>query len=196
MNLSSEHRLLAFLAAVAALGGGVRLARAGRAAASEVGAPQPALEHQIAAADSAAHAGRAHAARPPESHASQDTLHRRRTSRRDTSAARRDSAAHAAPNTGTGILDRRGYVGRRLDLDVATAAQIDSLPGVTPTMAKRIAADRMAHGPFLNMDGLRRVEGAGPGFEKAIDSLVTFTGTIVPPNPNDTVIAHRRNARL
>jgi hypothetical protein len=90
------------------------------------------------------------------------------------------------------ILDRPGSVGRRLDLDVATAAQIDSLPGVTPMMARRIVADRMRRGPFLGLDGLRRVSGAGPRFVQRIDSLVTFSGVFRTGTPADTVIPKRR----
>lgn len=76
----------------------------------------------------------------------------------------------------------------RLDLDVATATQIDSLPGVGPSLAKKIAADRMAHGPFLSLSGLRRVKGVTPRVLVRIDTLVRFSGTIVSANPNDSVI--------
>jgi len=92
-------------------------------------------------------------------------------------------------------LERTGYVGRRLDLDVATAAQIDSLPGVSPAVAKRILADRRARGPFLSMNGLRRVSGIGPAFVARIDSLVTFSGTVVQPTYADTVIPRAKRAR-
>lgn len=95
----------------------------------------------------------------------------------------------------TGSLDRRGYVGNRLDLDIATAAQIDSLPGITPTIAKRIAADRMKRGPFLDLDGLRRVSGIGPTLIKRLDSLVTFSGVYTQGVPGDSMIAPRRRAK-
>lgn len=88
-------------------------------------------------------------------------------------------------------MDRVGYVNGKLDLDVATAAQIDSLPGVTPMMAKRIALDRMRRGPFLSLDGLKRVAGAGPRFIQQIDSVVTFSGTFRWAEPSDTVIPKR-----
>jgi hypothetical protein len=91
--------------------------------------------------------------------------------------------------------DRRGYVGGKLDLDVATAAQVDSLPGVTPTIARRIVADRMMRGPFMSKDGLRRVFGVGPALVQQLDSLVTFSGTFVPSSPADTVIKPRKRPR-
>jgi competence protein ComEA len=86
-------------------------------------------------------------------------------------------------------------VGNRLDLDIATAAQIDSLPGVTPLMARRIVTDRMSRGPFLSADGLRRVVGVGSKFLKGIDTLITFSGTFVQASPSDTIIPKRRRGR-
>ena len=80
-------------------------------------------------------------------------------------------------------------------MDVATAAQIDSLPGVTPLMARRIVADRMARGPFTTVDALRRVSGVGPGFLRKIDTLITFSGTFVQSSVSDTIIPKRRRGR-
>ena len=93
------------------------------------------------------------------------------------------------------MLDRPGYIGKKLDLDVATAAQIDSLPGVTPLMARRIVGDRVRRGPFLSMTGLQRVSGVGRGFIQKIDTLVTFSGTYAFPSPGDTVIKPRKRKR-
>lgn len=99
----------------------------------------------------------------------------------------------------TSSIPGRGYLSDKLDLDVATAAQLDSLPGVTPTMAKRIVADRMRRGPFLNRGGLRRVAGVHRSFLAKIDSLITFSGTIARPEVADTIILHPvapRNKRV
>lgn len=178
MSIPSDHKALIFIGAVAVLGAAVRVIRA---ATSEAGSPlQPALEHQIQASDSAARAGQGKG--------------RGRSSRRP---SRRDQAGRAAVDTASRIrpaplLDRPGYIGSRLDLDVATAAQIDSLPGVTPTMARRIVRDRMTHGPFLSLDGLRRVSGAGPRFVERLDTLVTFSGVFRTGAPDDTVIPKRK----
>ncbi|HVX41064.1 MAG TPA: helix-hairpin-helix domain-containing protein [Gemmatimonadaceae bacterium] len=182
MSISSEHKALIFVGVVAVLGGGVRLARARRPDA--VPGAQPALEHQIAASDSA----------------------KKAKSKRSRSAARRplrsnsDSAMSAAGGSKRaardhGLLDRPGYVGGKLDLDVATAPQVDSLPGVSSAMARRIVADRMQRGPFLSIDGLRRVPGAGPTFIARIDSLVMFSGSVRQPSPTDSVIPPRRRAK-
>ncbi|MFI6443573.1 helix-hairpin-helix domain-containing protein [Kitasatospora sp. NPDC050543] len=46
-------------------------------------------------------------------------------------------------------------------LNHATLEQLDSLPGVGPTLAQRILAYRDAHGPFRSLDQLREVSGIG-----------------------------------
>jgi hypothetical protein len=116
---------------------------------------------------------------------------------RDDSSAVPSASAGRAPfrPAPSGLLDRRGYVGKRLDLDVATAAQIDSLPGVSPLMARRIVEDRLRRGPFLSMNGLQRVSGVGHQFMQKIDTLVTFSGTYAFPSPSDTVIKSRKRKR-
>lgn len=180
MSIPSEHKALIFIGAVAVLGAAVRVTRA--AVGGDGESSQPALQHQIQASDSSARAGRA---RTRGRSASSKSADKRPAG---PAAAPRDARPRPSP-----LLDRPGYVGSRLDLDVATAAQIDSLPGVTPLMARRIVAERMAHGPFLTLDGLRRVVGAGPRFVQRLDPLVTFSGIFRPATPSDTVIPKRRS---
>jgi len=50
----------------------------------------------------------------------------------------------------------------RLDPDHASAAEWERLPGIGPSLASRIVADRSAHGPFGSAEGLLRVRGIGP----------------------------------
>jgi hypothetical protein len=56
-------------------------------------------------------------------------------------------------------------------------------------MARRIVIDRTARGPFVTRDGFRRVTGVGPGLLSKIDSLITFSGIVVQPDPTDTLLA-------
>lgn len=48
-----------------------------------------------------------------------------------------------------------------INLNAATVEQLDSLPGVGPVLAKRIADYRTEHGGFKSIDGLKEVEGIG-----------------------------------
>jgi DNA uptake protein ComE-like DNA-binding protein len=180
--IRSDHKALVFLGAVGALGAGVRVVRASSTFSHD---RQPALERQMQAADSSAKVVHA-----PKSKASKTTTPAKTVGRR--AGAAPDSARRTY---GSGPLDRPGYVNGKLDLDVATAAQIDSLPGVSTLMAKRIVADRMRRGPFVTREALRRVSGAGPLFIARLDSLVIFSGTVVQPNAADTVIVRRPPSR-
>lgn len=56
-----------------------------------------------------------------------------------------------------------------LDLNAATAVQLDELPGVGPTTAAKIVAWRDAHGPFSSVSGLGDI----PGF--STKRLATLT---------------------
>ncbi len=58
--------------------------------------------------------------------------------------------------------------GGKVNLNTATAAQLDALPGVGPSTAAKIVADREKNGPFRSADDLMRVTGIGA---KKFDSL-------------------------
>ncbi|GGU75544.1 helix-hairpin-helix domain-containing protein [Lentzea flava] len=49
----------------------------------------------------------------------------------------------------------------KLDLNSATASELDALPGVGPVTAQRIVDHRTRKGPFASVDQLREVEGIG-----------------------------------
>ena len=70
-----------------------------------------------------------------------------------------------------------------IDLDVATAEQIETLRGIGPGLAKRIVADRDSLGPFGSLDELQRVKGVGAKLAAKIDSTVTFS---LLPRPSST----------
>jgi competence protein ComEA len=52
--------------------------------------------------------------------------------------------------------------GALLDLNSATVADFDALPGIGPVLAQRIVDHRSAHGPFTSVDQLDDVSGIGP----------------------------------
>jgi competence protein ComEA len=60
-----------------------------------------------------------------------------------------------------------------LDLNRATVAQFETLPGVGPATAAAIVNDRDLHGPFASVDDLDRVPGIGPSKLSALRDLVT-----------------------
>ncbi len=52
--------------------------------------------------------------------------------------------------------------GEPLDLNRASAAELELLPAIGPALAARIVADRAEFGPFRSVEGLARVRGVGP----------------------------------
>lgn len=60
-----------------------------------------------------------------------------------------------------------------LDLNTATAAELEQLPRVGPVLAERIVAFRDAHGGFGAVADLDAVEGIGPALMAALTPLVT-----------------------
>lgn len=59
-----------------------------------------------------------------------------------------------------------------LDLNTATAEQLDALPGVGPVTAQKIIDYRTTHGPFHAVDELQGVPGIGPSKMAQLKGLV------------------------
>jgi len=66
------------------------------------------------------------------------------------------------PASATGSAGGGAPAGGLLDLNTATVADLDALPGIGPVLAQRIVDHRTAHGPFTSVDQLDDVSGIGP----------------------------------
>lgn len=60
-----------------------------------------------------------------------------------------------------------------VDVNRATAGELDELPGVGPATALAIVTERERNGPFVDVDDLDRVPGIGPAKLEALRDLVT-----------------------
>ncbi len=60
-----------------------------------------------------------------------------------------------------------------VDVNRATAQELEALPGVGPATAAAIVDDRERNGPFASVDDLDRVSGIGPAKVAALRDLVT-----------------------
>ena len=60
-----------------------------------------------------------------------------------------------------------------LNINTATAAELESLPGIGPVLAQRIVAHRVAHGPFGAIEDIIDVSGIGEGYYAQIRDLIT-----------------------
>jgi competence ComEA-like helix-hairpin-helix protein len=59
-----------------------------------------------------------------------------------------------------------------LDLNAATAAELERLPGIGPSRARDIVADRERHGSFSRVTDLDRIPGIGPAAVARLSTLV------------------------
>lgn len=75
----------------------------------------------------------------------------------------------ALPDTGT---NQDG--GTRININLATAAELESLPGIGPSLAEKIIAYREQNGPFLDIEELLEVSGIGPAKLTQIRDLITI----------------------
>ncbi|MEO3779030.1 ComEA family DNA-binding protein [Micromonospora sp. B11E3] len=66
-----------------------------------------------------------------------------------------------------------GQPGGLVNLNTATLAQLDALPGVGPVLAQRILTHRDQHGGFRSVGDLRQVEGIGDARYEQLKDLVT-----------------------
>lgn len=77
-------------------------------------------------------------------------------------------AARAASGPGSG--ERGGHA--QVDLNRASEAELDALPGIGPALAARIVASRSDVGPFRTLEELERVPGIGPVLVARLKPLV------------------------
>ncbi len=75
-----------------------------------------------------------------------------------TSAARATSSSTPAPS--------------KININTATAEQLDKLPGIGPSLAQRIVDYRNANGPFQRIEDLMKVRGIGQAQFDAIKNLI------------------------
>src|SRR5206468_1538088 len=130
MPTPAEKKALLFLASVALLGASVRALRAIGTIERRPPSDSRALEAQLSAVDSARRVKQAKGPRgkargrhrlPPDTLSGSDVIAERRSP---------NGKPHAALPLS------------RIDVDLATASQLDVLPGVGPALARRIVVDR------------------------------------------------------
>ncbi|MBM3690798.1 MAG: ComEA family DNA-binding protein [Actinobacteria bacterium] len=62
----------------------------------------------------------------------------------------------------------------RININMANAAQLDQLPGISPVIAGRIVEYRNQNGPFRQLTDLKQVSGIGDAIYDKIKDLITL----------------------
>ena len=180
MPTTSERNALIFLAGITIVGGGVRVANSnklgheiagaeqGAAGRERPGAADSLLATQLASVDSARKArgtgaasnGRTRGRRP------------KGTPQLGSATSRDSSPRPQRPKLSSERARERPKV--PVDINRATAAELEQLPRIGPALAARIIAWRNQHGPFRSMDDLRHVHGIGTTVSSLLENMVTF----------------------
>ena len=63
-----------------------------------------------------------------------------------------------------------------ININTASQAELETLPGIGPSTAKKIIAYREANGPFQTTEDIIKVSGIGPGTYERIKDLITVGG--------------------
>lgn len=87
-------------------------------------------------------------------------------------------AAPHAPDDAGGVDGPGGVpdgAGGAVDLNTASASQLQDLPGIGPAIAQRIIDHREQNGPFHSVDGLLEVSGIGPATLEKIRDQATVS---------------------
>jgi competence protein ComEA len=64
-------------------------------------------------------------------------------------------------------------IARLININTASAAELELLPGIGPALAQRIIADRDSRGLFRSLNDLDRVSGIGPRIIERLRGKVT-----------------------
>jgi competence protein ComEA len=74
---------------------------------------------------------------------------------------------------GAAVSDTATAPAALVNVNTATAVELEALPGIGPATAAAIVAHRETHGPFQNIDQLADVRGIGPAKLDALRGSVT-----------------------
>ena len=90
-------------------------------------------------------------------------------------AATTSSPTADAKSSVVGVPAAMGGTGVLVNINTATATQLEALPKIGPAIALRIIEYRTQHGPFATLEALMNVKGIGPSTFAALRAFITIT---------------------
>jgi competence protein ComEA len=81
-----------------------------------------------------------------------------------------NATVSAAPAAGSAVAPASG----KININLATAAELDALPGIGPALAGRIVAYREQHGPFASLEELSNVSGISVRMVDELRDLISL----------------------
>nr|WP_240393871.1 ComEA family DNA-binding protein [Corynebacterium lactis] len=82
-------------------------------------------------------------------------------------------AGSGGPQAAGGARDSAGSGSGAININTATATQLEELPGIGPATAAKIVGHREKNGPFPSVDALEEVPGIGPAKIEALRDAAT-----------------------
>jgi len=91
---------------------------------------------------------------------------------------RRGTPIPPSPTPMTAASNSRGGqqpagITQKININTATAAELETLPGIGPVYAERIIAYRQEHGPFKDPAEIKKVKGIGQARYEQLKALIT-----------------------
>jgi competence protein ComEA len=84
------------------------------------------------------------------------------------------SAASPVAIVATVEIDDGNSLAYRVNINSASRAELEALPGIGPVIAQRIIDYRLAHGPYRSAADLAEVEGVSESLLAEIEDLITI----------------------
>jgi competence protein ComEA len=82
-----------------------------------------------------------------------------------------EGASIVIPTPGVEVVDSSST--ELININTASQAELETLPGIGPTTAQKIIAYREENGPFQTTEDIINVSGIGPGTYERIKDLIT-----------------------